>query len=569
MKEIRRKIVSVILVVTLAFGMLVGCSKKEDSKDTKESTIDEIYEETSVDEAATDQETKSDEAATSDSTSEANYDVAYESGSDTTTESYDDSYTWPNENTEEYNTVEENGFVSVLNQPLSTFSADVDTASYSNVRRMIEDGYYFDPDAVRIEEMINYFDYDYHGPSKGEPFGVNVEIADCPWNNDTKLMLVGLQAKEIDFRETPSSNLVFLLDVSGSMEDPDKLPLMQKAFEMLVENLTEKDRISIVTYAGDDTIVLEGARGDEKELIISRIDSLQAGGSTAGSKGIETAYELAESYFIKGGNNRVILATDGDLNVGVTSESDLSELIQEKKESGVFLSVLGFGTENIKDNKMETLADDGNGNYSYIDSIFEAKKVLVDEMGSTLVTVAKDVKFQVEFNQAQVKGYRLIGYENRMLNAEDFQDDTKDAGEIGAGHSVTALYEIVPANSKMQMEDTNLKYQNNVKTDYEDEWLTISVRYKEPDSNHSKLLTYPISQDYCVDRMSSNLQFASCVAEFGMILIDSEYIGYGNMNHLLHRLDKMELRDSYRQEFYNLVRTVDDNNYIIDNELNY
>lgn len=357
-------------------------------------------------------------------------------------------------NTEEYSALEEAGFKSVANDPLSTFSADVDTASYSNVRRMIEQGYTMDeiPEgAVRIEEMLNYFSYDYNLPKKNEPFGVTAVIGDCPWNEEAKLLQIGLKTQEIDFSEAPDSNLVFLLDVSGSMTSDDKLPLLQKSFSMLVEELGEKDTVSIVTYAGSDRVVLQGESGDNKTRIIEAINALEAGGSTNGADGIGTAYALAEKYFIEGGNNRVILATDGDLNVGISSESGLKELVTEKKESGVFLSVLGFGTGNIKDNKMETLADCGNGNYAYIDTIGEAKKVLVEQMGATLVTVAKDVKLQVEFNPAYVKGYRLLGYENRALATEDFDDDKKDAGEIGAGHMVTALYEIVPVDSDQEI----------------------------------------------------------------------------------------------------------------------
>lgn len=322
----------------------------------------------------------------------------------------------PDWNTEEYSAVEEPGFKSVANDPLSTFSADVDTASYSNLRRMIENGYSMEeiPEgAIRIEEMLNYFSYDYQLPRKGEPFGVTTVIGDCPWNKDAKLLQIGLKTQEIDFSEAPDSNLVFLLDVSGSMYTDDKLLLLQKSFTMLVQELGRKDTVSIVTYAGADCVVLEGESGDNQEEIVAAVNALEAGGSTNGADGIETAYKLAERYFIKGGNNRVILATDGDLNVGPSSESELDALITEKKESGVYLTVLGFGTGNIKDNKMETLADHGNGNYAYIDSVGEAKKVLVEQMGATLVTVARDVKLQVEFNPAYIKGYRLLGYENR------------------------------------------------------------------------------------------------------------------------------------------------------------
>ena len=333
-------------------------------------------------------------------------------------------------NTEEYNYISENGYKTTVKEPLSTFSVDVDTASYSNLRRYINSGQQIPADAVRIEEMLNYFSYDYPEPENGDPFSVTTEYSDCPWNEDNRLLLIGLQAKEIDFSRRPPSNLVFLLDISGSMYSDDKLPLVQKSFTMLAENLTQKDRVSIVTYAGYESVVLDGVSGDQTARIAAALDDLEAGGSTAGAAGIEKAYELARKNYISGGNNRVILATDGDLNVGISSEGELTRLIQEKKKDGVHLSVIGVGTGNLKDNKMEALADNGDGNYNYIDSIFEAKKVLVDEMGGTLVTVAKDVKIQVEFNPRYVSGYRLIGYENRLLNQEDFNDDKVDAGEI-------------------------------------------------------------------------------------------------------------------------------------------
>ncbi len=468
-----------------------------------------------------------------------------------------ESYNW---NTEEYNAVEESGFQSVANNPLSTFSADVDTASYSNIRRMIEAGYSLDEipsGAVRIEEMLNYFSYDYRLPRKNEPFGVTTVIGDCPWNEDAKLLQIGLKTEEIDFSEALDSNLVFLLDVSGSMYSDDKLPLLQKSFSMLVQELGEKDTVSIVTYAGSDRVILEGESGDNKEGIIEALDALEAGGSTNGADGIETAYALAEKYFIKDGNNRVILATDGDLNVGVSSESELHKLITEKKESGVYLSVLGFGTGNIKDNKMEILADRGNGNYAYIDSIGEAKKVLVEQMGATLVTVAKDVKLQVEFNPAYVKGYRLLGYENRALATEDFDDDKKDAGEIGAGHMVTALYEIIPVDSEQEVPETELKYQDN-KSDAgvkNGEWLNLKIRYKEPDADESLLKEYPVTEEDYTSKPSEDFYFAAAVAEFGLILRDSEYKGdasFENVRELLKKVDTDE--DDYKDEFVYLVK---------------
>lgn len=463
-------------------------------------------------------------------------------------------------NTEEYNALEEAGFRSVADSPLSTFSADVDTASYSNIRRMIEDGYSMEEipkGAVRIEEMLNYFSYDYDLPKKNEPFGVTTVIGDCPWNEDAKLLQIGLKTQAIDFSEAPDSNLVFLLDVSGSMYTDDKLPLLQKSFSMLVQELGEKDTVSVVTYAGSDKVILKGERGDNKEEIIKAVGALEAGGSTNGADGIETAYALAEKYFIEGGNNRVILATDGDLNVGVSSESALDELITEKKESGVYLSVLGFGTGNIKDNKMEILADRGNGNYAYIDSVSEAKKVLVEQMGATLVTVAKDVKLQVEFNPAYIKGYRLIGYENRALAAEDFDDDRKDAGEIGAGHMVTALYEIVLADSGQEIPQTELKYQDSEKGAgvQNGEWLNLKIRYKEPDADESLLREYPVTEEDYTGDPSEDFYFAAAVAEFGLLLRDSEYRGnasFDNVRALLRKVDTDE--DEYKDEFVYLVK---------------
>ncbi len=459
-------------------------------------------------------------------------------------------------NTEEYNTIVENGYTSVQSNPLSTFSADVDTASYANVRRMINDGQIVSPDAVRLEEMINYFNYDFKSPSGNDPFSVTPELADCPWNSQSKLLAIGINAKDIDYSEMPDSNLVFLIDVSGSMFSNDKLPLLIKAFTMLTENLRENDRVSIVTYAGNGSVVLEGAKGSDKKQIISALENLTANGSTNGVDGINSAYSLASEYFIEGGNNRVILATDGDLNVGTTSEGDLTDLIEEKRENGVFLSVLGFGTGNIKDNKMEALADNGNGNYSYIDSILEAKKVLVEEMGGTLFTVAKDVKFQVEFNPAIVKGYRLIGYENRLLNEEDFNDDSIDAGEIGAGHKVVAMYEVVLIDSEIEISESDLKYQEKNETTLSDEWLTVNIRYKEPDGNKSKLLSFPVSEEQYTQLPSENSQFAATVAEFGMLLRDSKYKGSATYNSIIESLDNLDCvkNDVYKDEFLSLVK---------------
>ena len=471
---------------------------------------------------------------------------------------------------EEYSEWEEKGFTSVQNEPLSTFSADVDTASYSNLRRLIREGYDLDmmPEgAVRIEEMINYFSYNYEDPKGSDPFGVTTQISSCPWNEEAELLMVGLKTEDINYDQAPPSNLVFLLDVSGSMYSDDKLPLLQEAFRLLAENLTEKDRVSIVTYAGDDQIVLKGAKGNQTKKIKKALNSLEADGSTNGSAGIETAYALAESYFIEGGNNRVIIATDGDLNVGLTTEEELEDLITEKKESGIFLSVLGFGTGNIKDNKMETLADKGNGNYAYIDCLREANKVLVEEMSATLLTICKDVKFQVEFNPAVVESYRLLGYENRALAKEDFNDDTKDAGEIGAGLSVTAFYEIVlkePLDGSMSEEEINrLKYRDEYKKEYGEEkitsraamkeWLTISIRYKKPSEKESNLLEYPVGYECYTNKPSDDFIFAAAVAEFGLLASHSAYPEDASVKHVEKALNSIRLNDEYKEEFLELV----------------
>lgn len=458
------------------------------------------------------------------------------------------------ENTEEYSEIVENSFESVITNPLSTFSADVDTASYANIRRMINDyGYISDKNAVRIEEMINYFDYNYESPTD-KPFSVTTEISECPWNTANKLLSIGVKGKEIETERIPS-NIVFLLDVSGSMYSEDKLPLMVEAFSMLAESFTENDRVSIVTYAGEDAVLLTGVPGNEYGEISAVLNSLQAGGSTNGASGIVTAYELAEKYFIEGGNNRVILATDGDLNVGVSSVDGLEKLISEKRETGVYLSVLGFGTGNIKDNKMEILADKGNGNYAYIDSISEARKTLVEEVGGTLFTIAKDVKFQVEFNPAYVSEYRLVGYENRLMNDQDFYDDKKDAGEIGAGHTVTALYELTPVGSGIPLKYQPEETEQITETKFTDEWLTVSVSYKEPDSDESNILKFPVGKDKITDSPSENMQFASCVAEFGMLLRESEYSGDITHHDVLTTLNTLECvyMDKYKHEFMELV----------------
>lgn len=467
-----------------------------------------------------------------------------------------------NRNTEEYDNIRENVFKDVATSPLSTFSADVDTASYSNLRRLINNGYTLKelPEgAIRAEEMINYFTYNYNGPERGEPFGVNAEISACPWNSEHELLRLGLQSEAIDFSDAPDSNIVFLVDVSGSMRDDNKLPLVKQSFSLLVDNLSEKDTVSIVTYASGVSTIIEGVSGDKKDIILEALESLQANGSTNGSGGIEEAYRVAQAHFIRGGNNRVIIASDGDFNIGKSSASDLSKQIKENAKKGIFLSVLGYGMYNYSDTVMETLADDGNGNYAYIDTLHEAKKVLVEELGATMLTVAKDVKLQVEFNPKYVSEYRLIGYENRALNNEDFDDDTKDAGEIGAGHSVTVLYEIVPTTEENSNNVKDLKYQTSNLTDEalkSNDWLTLSIRYKEPDEDESKLLEYEIGSKYYTDKPSEDFIFSAAVAEFAMVARNSEFIADGSLDHIVEELNTIPLKDEYRREFATLVDKV-------------
>jgi Ca-activated chloride channel family protein len=470
-----------------------------------------------------------------------------------------------NFNTEGYSPINENGYKSVKNNPLSTFSIDVDNASYSNIRRFINAGSLPPADAVRIEEMINYFNYDYPEPRGEHPFSVYTETAVCPWNNRHQLLQVGLRGKSIDKSSLPPSNLVFLIDVSGSMSSQNKLPLLKSAFGLLVNELRPQDHVAIVVYAGAAGLVLASTPGNRKEAIMSAIDNLEAGGSTAGGAGLKLAYREAEKNFVKSGNNRIILATDGDFNVGESSNGGIERLVEEKRELGVFITVLGFGMGNVKDDKMEIIADKGNGNYSYIDNLQEARKVLVREFGGTLFTIAKDVKFQLEFNPARVESYRLIGYENRLLNDEDFNDDTKDAGEMGAGHMVTALYEIVPAGSDEKIPSVDpLKYQDSHKIrekDYSNELLTIKVRYKKPGGNTSMLLEKPVREsDNEIDGASENLRFASAVAEFGMILRESEFKGNSTLEGAarLAKSARGEDEDGYRSELIRLIATVRD-----------
>ncbi len=469
-------------------------------------------------------------------------------------------------NTAAYDHIVENPFLDAKSNPLSTFSIDVDTASYSNIRRFINEGSLPAKDAVRVEEMINYFAYDYSQPADEKPFAVHVDLASCPWEPSHRLVRIGLKGREIATDKRGASNLVFLLDVSGSMEPTERLPLVKQAMRLLVEKLTENDRVAIVVYAGASGVALPSTNGAHKEQILQALENLQAGGSTNGAEGIQLAYRIAADNFIKGGVNRVILATDGDFNVGVTNQGDLIRLIEEKAKTGVFLSALGVGTDNLKDSTMQKLADKGNGNYAYLDSLDEARKVLVQQMNGTLVTIAKDVKIQVEFNPARVASYRLIGYEKRMLRKEDFNNDKVDAGEIGAGHTVTALYEVVPvgvsANPAASVPPVDtLKYSANERSTNErstsSEMLTVKLRYKKPDGDKSDLIERAVTDDSGdFAKASPDFKFAAAVAEFGMILRDSEHKGNGTFGAVLEWANEGKGADAngYRAGFIELVR---------------
>jgi Ca-activated chloride channel family protein len=460
-------------------------------------------------------------------------------------------------NTEAYDHLDENPFRRVVVDPLSTFSIDVDTASYANVRRFLNAGSLPPAGAIRIEEFINYFRFSYPQPSGDAPFSVTTEVTECPWNPAHRLALIGLQGREMPHETLPARNLVFLIDVSGSMNTADKLPLVRQGLRMLVETLTARDRVAIVVYAGSSGLVLPSTRGDQKARIHDAIANLEAGGSTNGAQGIQLAYRTAREQFVRDGVNRVVLATDGDFNVGVTSQDALVRLIEEERASGVFLSVLGVGTGNLKDATMEKLADKGNGNYAYLDSLHEARKVLVAEAGATLVTIAKDVKLQIEFNPRMVEGYRLIGYENRMLRHEDFNDDRKDAGEIGAGHSVTALYEIVPAGVRMEGGTVDpLKYQDSQarrNTAQSGELLTVKLRYKAPDGDESRLISVAVGSR--PREMTANSGFASAVAEVGMLLRHSRHAPRATYESAIARARRHrgDDADGYRAEFIRLA----------------
>jgi Ca-activated chloride channel family protein len=466
-----------------------------------------------------------------------------------------------NHNTEEYDRIYENDFRSAMQNPLSTFSIDVDNASYSNVRRYLNNSQKPPKDAVRIEEMINYFDYDYPQPTDEHPFSFTNEVANCPWNTNHKLVHIGIQGKSLDYNDIKSSNFVFLIDASGSMSSNDKLPLLKKGLKLLLNELNENDRVAIVAYAGSAGLVLPSTKASEKEAILNALDRIESGGSTAGGQGIELAYKIAKENLISNGNNRVILATDGDFNVGVSSSSEMVRLIEEKRKEDIYLTICGLGMGNYKDGRMEQISNAGNGNYFYIDNIKEAKKVFVTDMRANMFTIAKDVKIQIEFNPEQVKAYRLVGYENRLLNNEDFNDDKKDAGELGAGHTVTALYEVVPADSKANVTKHDaLKYQKTKITNASDtdEMLTIKFRYKRPKEDKSILVTETISDEGLkLNLTSNNFKFSSSVAGLGLLLRDSKYKGKVSFDMIeeLAKRGKGNDVNGYRQEFITMIET--------------
>ncbi len=464
-------------------------------------------------------------------------------------------------NSEEYKSEKEIGFKATNKDPQTTFSIDVDRAAYTNVRRFINNGQIPPKDAVRIEEMINYFDYNYAQPKGKDPINIETEISDSPWNKGLKILHIGLQAKTIPTDNLPASNLVFLIDVSGSMSEPNKLPLVKTAFKLLTDQLREQDHVAIVVYAGAAGLVLSPTSGKDKTKIKDALDNLSAGGSTAGGAGIELAYKTAMENFVKNGNNRVILATDGDFNVGVSSNEGLEKLVENKRKSGIFLSVLGFGMGNYKDSKMETLSDKGNGNYAYIDNLSEAEKVFVKEFGGTLFTVAKDVKLQLEFNPKYVKAYRLIGYENRALANEDFKNDAKDAGEMGSGHTVTAIYEIIPTGVESSFLPDKLKYQQFTQTfmgSNSDEVCTVKIRYKQPDADKSVQMEEVVKDSHvALEKTSENFRFSAAVAEFGLLLRGSDFKGTANYEQVINLAKNAFGKDSegYRAEFLKLVKT--------------
>lgn len=553
---IKKNLICGILLVSI-MASFTACGRKEEVAQNDGIAYVETYPETF--DTVLYEPSESMKAISDTAAEEVYYDNSYEETSACVTGDYEDTYM----NTEEYSPIKESSFLSSITTPLSTFAADVDTASYSNFRRFVNAGYNlfnFPAGSIRTEEMLNYFTYNYEEPKGGEPFGVQAMVSECPWNTSNKLLRIGITTAEMDSREIPDCNVVFLIDVSGSMQDENKLDLIKKVMVPVIEQFDSNDRISIVTYASGVETVLNGVPGNEQRKIRRGFENLDAGGATYGSGGIERAYEIAEENFIKNGVNRVIICSDGDFNVGLTSQAELEKLISDKKEKGIFLSTLGFGMYNFSDTTMETLADCGNGNYAYIDTEKEAKKVLIDEMTSTFVTVAKDVKFQVEFNPALVKEYRLVGYENRAMAAEDFRDDTKDGGELGAGHQVTVLYELVTEGTgsgiDLKYQDTSSEYKGqNI-----DEYCTVSIAYKTPDGDKSEYRTFPVGTKAYTDRPDDDFIFASAVAEVSLAVRDSEYItAYTNEDALrdaVSRCYDVKDRDEYQEEFVELIETM-------------
>jgi len=462
----------------------------------------------------------------------------------------------PFDETDEFATASESPFRDVITSPLSTFSASVDTASYSIMRRQIMNG--SSPNGMRIEELINYFDYDYPAPAPGSehPFSITAEISVAPWAPDHLLAKIGIQGKRLQSTEEIVNNVVFLIDVSGSMDRPDRLPLVIESMKLLLGQLNDNDIVSIVTYAGSDRIIADSVPGSEKQHLVRLLDNLQAGGSTAGARGLSTAYELAEKNFIENGNNRIILATDGDFNVGLSSVADIISLVEAERDKGVFISVLGYGMGNLKDTIMEAIATNGNGNYAYIDNIQEAKKILVDEFDSTMFTIAKDVKFQVEFNPATVSAYRLIGYDTRRLENEDFNDDTKDAGDIGSGHNVTVFFELIPVVTDNDSTLVDPLRYSEVITTGSDDFMTVKIRYKDPDGDISKLVEHSVGPKALQQKVSNNFMFASAVAEFGLIVTDSRYMSESSLSSVQSRAQAALGEDTFglRAEFLELVR---------------
>ncbi len=574
----KKKTLGRLITGIMVASLLTGCGNSE-TEAARATVAEEIMTEKEANNIFVETSPEYEYPTETEATCEEAYDIEYNGSNNKTdvfrdtapsyqeeceTSIYDDYYGHSYNDNEEYSVIKENGFSDAKTNPLSTFAADVDTASYSNFRRFVDDGYRLGEiptGAIRTEEMVNYFTYNYDQPSGKDIFGVNATISDCPWNRDSKLMVLGINTKDMQPEKRPDSNIVFLIDVSGSMKSANKLPLIQSSMEMLVDQFGENDRISIVTYASGTDVVLDSEFGDSHRRIMRAFNRLKAGGSTNGGDGIKLAYELAEKNFIEDGVNRVIICSDGDFNVGLTSQSELEDLIKKEKESGVFLSVLGFGMSNYKDTKMETLADCGNGNYAYIDTIGEAKKVFVDEMMQNMVTVAKDVKLQVEFNPALVSEYRLVGYENRALAAQDFKDDTKDGGELGAGHEVTAIYEIKLADDKNS--DSDLKYQDNELTEKgkaQDEYCTVSIAYKDIDSDSSRYLEFPIDADNYTRRPDDRFVFASSVAECSLALRNSEYLVDVSpeeaIEDIIEKLEEMDRLDEYQKEFVELLEMI-------------